>query len=126
MKRLATSMACAALAVSALTACGGGKSSGPDGDYCKAVKSARDKISSVSGSTDKASMKTAQKSIDKVTSNAPSSIKDDWQVLQDVVKALVTGDTAKVQSEAAKIQTASQKIAKQVKKECKFDMNKSS
>jgi len=84
VNRILSAVAAAALGLCLLTACGdddGGKASGGK-DYCSDLKAAKKEVDALKGG-DFSSLKTTTDAIHKLSAEAPDSIKDDWEALEE-------------------------------------------
>ncbi len=121
MKRLASAIAVAVLAIGGISACGGGGGGGDDA-YCGALKAA-DKnpdLKSLDASS-KTSMEKATAIIQGLADKAPSAISADWKVVVDTFNAIRAGNVQGV--DQTKFTTAFNNVAKDAKTRCNVDVN---
>jgi hypothetical protein len=85
--KLSLALAGTALLAGTLTACGGSSAGGSGSEYCKDLKSASAKVGSLTN-PDVSSLDDAFKAFNKLESEAPGSVKDDWNVIDDAVVAI--------------------------------------
>jgi hypothetical protein len=98
----------------------GGGSNATPADYCRVVKQENARLADLAGG--KARVDRAATAVKKLSSAAPSEIRDDVQLLADGYTKAANGDFASLASKVTKFQAALKHVTKYTTDNCNFDL----